>query len=211
MRVGGSIIIALACLVASCGNSSNETADADTATTIDGSFDSSGNLDAPFPSVSPDACDLQCMTGLPTVALRVMDAQGNSVPGPTFSVGGQPLKPSACGEAVAVDGGSFDTVPVARDGGAQAEAADGGPSNCNVWVFIASSYSRSAVWQVIVSAPGYATQTVTVPLYEPTGCTCAGAYGSQTVTLLSSDGGSIDGGSPVDAAPASDGDSPGSE
>jgi hypothetical protein len=50
-------------------------------------------------------------------------------------------------------------------------------------VFVASGNSLSTVWQVLVSAPGYAPETVTVVLRVPSGCTCDGPYGSQTVTL----------------------------
>jgi hypothetical protein len=190
----GGFVIATALVVAvafavSCSSSTGKGFDS---APLDSSFDADGmdvsvsrgpGADAPF--LFADECDLACETAHPTIALRVVDAQGDSVPAPTFSTAGQPLKPSPfCGEAVDVDGASFDvTFLGSTDGGAQGDAGDGGLSNCDVWVFIASGYSLSEVWQVLVSAPGYASQTVAVMLRGPTGCTCAGLYGSQTVTL----------------------------
>jgi len=87
--------------------------------------DSSGALGLADVSIAfVDGCALQCETGRPTIALRVVNAQGNSVTAPTFSTVGQPLKPSAfCGEAVDVDGGSFEVnFPGPTDGGAQGDA-----------------------------------------------------------------------------------------
>ncbi|MGO9838535.1 MAG: hypothetical protein ACLP1X_30505 [Polyangiaceae bacterium] len=222
MRVGGSIIatalVATVGLAASCSSSTGKGFDN---APLDASSDSEG-LDGPvslgpgtdvvIPSILMDGCDLECEAGHPTIALRVVDAHGNSVPAPAFSTAGQPVKPlPSCGEAVNVDGGSFGVIFAGpSDGGTPGDAADGGPSNCDVWVLVALDYSLSTAWTVLVRAPGYEAQTVTVMLRAPTGCTCDGPYGSQTVTL-SLDANPGDTGTMSDAAPGADGDGPSGE
>jgi hypothetical protein len=213
VRAGGLIIatalVAAVGVAASCSSSTGKGFDN---VALDASSDSVG-LDGPasmgpgtdvvIPSILMDGCDLECEAGHPTIALRVVDAHGNSVPAPAFSTAGQPMKPSpSCGEAVDIDGGSFDvTFAGPSDGGTSGDAADGGLSNCDVWVLVALDYSQSTTWTVLVSAPSYQAQTVTVALRAPTGCTCDGPYGSQTVVLLPS--ASLDGA--LDDAASADG------
>jgi hypothetical protein len=202
-----ALITAVSALVAaaSCGSSTGNGLES---AAVDASSDSQA-LDASIPGTfgfvpDGDGCDPFCSDD-PMVDLLVVGAQGSAVLAPTFSTAGQPLKPRPlCLETVDLEGGSFYFASSA-DGGEQGDAGDGGSSNCDVWVLMAPGYPLSTI---LVSAPGYEPQTVTVTLSRPTGCTCGGPYGRQIVTLFPSDGSVGEGGSPADAAPSSDGDVP---
>jgi hypothetical protein len=121
---------------------------------------------------NPDPCaGLGCASSPGVLTMHVVDASQSPVANPTFAESGHPLAP------VCVNDGGFEI-----DAGA----------SCDSWRFPFLSEGSHAI---AVSAPGYATRTVTVTIQGPTGCCGQGPAVDEKVTLAT---GATDAGSDGD-------------
>lgn len=134
-----------------------------------GNVASGGGRDAS----SPDACNLGCARQPGVVSLVVVDGFGNPVTSPSFAELGAPLTVSCFGLS---DGGS----PSALDAGDSGAAIAG----CTGWHLSASSGPLSfGSHSIVVTADGFASQTITLDVPFGVGCACEGPAVSQRVTL----------------------------
>jgi hypothetical protein len=141
-------------------------ADVQDAATFEGGIDSASGLG--FTPVDVDGCDLLCETVFGAY-FRVDYAQGSPVP-TTFALAGTPSRP------LDVHGGGscFDDA-----GGPQDDGSPDSGESCAAWVI--EELGSSGPFEVVVSAPGFAAETVTFTEPEA-GCTC-GNVAELTVTL----------------------------
>jgi hypothetical protein len=110
-----------------------------------------------------DPCaGLGCATGPGTLVVGVLDAGGTPVAGVTFTESGQSLQ-AYC---------ESDAGQILTDAGA-----------CDAWHLDTLSVGPHSI---LVSAPGYASQTIDVTIQGPAGCCGRGPEVDKTVTLASS-------------------------
>ena len=151
-----------AVVMAACGSSSG-----DDTTSAPADAGKDGNLrDGDFVDVNTDPCSgLGCASMPGAAAIRVLDENGDPVASPTFTVSGHPV------DAIC----ETDAGVILEDAG-----------TCDPWKLDTLSEGANTI---TVSAPGYASTTVSVTIQGPNGCCGIGPTVDATATLTASDAG----------------------